>query len=105
MNACNAEGAEKAWRGSDPKIAVIDNMLSEEAVAELRRCCLGSQIWHMPCSQGYLGAFPESGFAASLLAQVAEELSATVHDIFAAHRLRYHWRINITVLFGRRARA
>jgi hypothetical protein len=52
---------------------------------------MGSRIWHIPYPQGYLGAFPESGFAVPLLAQVAEELSATFKDIFAAHPLRYHW--------------
>jgi tetratricopeptide (TPR) repeat protein len=91
VNAFNREEAEKAWRASDPRIVVIDNLLSDEAVAELRRYCLGSHIWHTPYPQGYLGAFPESGFAVPLLAQVAEELSTTFKDIFAAHPLRYHW--------------
>jgi tetratricopeptide (TPR) repeat protein len=91
VNAANSESADKAWRESNPNIVVIDNLLSEEAVAELHRYCLGSHIWHTPYAQGYLGAFPESGFAAPLLAQVAEELGATFRDIFAAHPLRYHW--------------
>jgi tetratricopeptide (TPR) repeat protein len=91
VNAFNSAAADRAWRESDPRIVVIDNLLSEEALAELRRTCLGSHIWHTPYVQGYLGAFPESGFAVPLLAQVAEELSATFKDIFAAHPLRYHW--------------
>jgi len=52
---------------------------------------VGSDIWHTAYHQGYLGAFPESGFAAPLLAQIAEELSATFGAIFADHPLRYHW--------------
>jgi tetratricopeptide (TPR) repeat protein len=91
VNLFNSDRAGKAWRESDPKIVVIDDLLTGEAVAELRRYCLGSRIWHTPYPQGYLGAFPESGFAAPLLAQIAEELSATFQDIFAAHPLRYHW--------------
>jgi hypothetical protein len=91
VNDFNGEVADKAWRESDPRIVVIDNLLTDEAVAQLRRYCLGSHIWHTPYPQGYLGAFPESGFAAPLLAQIAEELSATFQDIFAAHPLRYHW--------------
>jgi tetratricopeptide (TPR) repeat protein len=91
VNLFNRDVADKAWRESDPKIVVIDNLLTDEAIAELRRYCLGSRIWHTPYPQGYLGAFPESGFAAPLLAQVAEELSTTFKDIFAAHPLRYHW--------------
>jgi tetratricopeptide (TPR) repeat protein len=91
VNAFNSEAADRAWRESDPRIVVIDDLLSQEALAELRRTCLGSHIWHTPYAQGYLGAFPESGFAVPLLAQVAEEFSATFKDIFAAHPLRYHW--------------
>ncbi len=91
VNVFNSDSADKAWRESDPKIVVIDNLLTDAAEAELRRYCLGSRIWHTPYPQGYLGAFPESGFSAPLLAQVAEELSDTFKDIFAAHPLRYHW--------------
>ncbi|MFO1249506.1 MAG: tetratricopeptide repeat protein [Alphaproteobacteria bacterium] len=91
VNPQNTLAAAKAWAQNDPKIVVIDNLLTEEALAALRRYTLGSRIWHTAYRQGYLGAFPESGFAAPLLAQVAEELSATFQDIFAGHPLRYHW--------------
>ncbi len=91
VDPLNAQAAASAWMESDPKIAVIDNLLTEEALAGLRRYCLGSKLWHTAYPQGYLGAFPESGFAAPLLAQIAEELSATFQEIFAAHPLRYHW--------------
>jgi tetratricopeptide (TPR) repeat protein len=91
VNPQNRSAAAEAWRTGDPRIVVIDNLLTEEALAELRRYCQGSDIWHTAYAQGYLGAFPESGFAAPLLAQVAEELSATFQEIFAAHPLRYHW--------------
>jgi tetratricopeptide (TPR) repeat protein len=91
VNAQNRADAAQAWRTSDPKIVVIDNLLTQEALEGLRRYCLGSDIWHTAYAQGYLGAFPESGFAAPLLAQVAEELSATFREIFATHPLRYHW--------------
>ena len=87
----NRAEAAKAWTTRDPRIVVIDNLLTPEALEGLRRYCWGSDIWHTAYSQGYLGAFPESGFAAPLLAQVAEELSATFQEIFAAHPLRYHW--------------
>jgi hypothetical protein len=91
VNPQNAQSAAKAWQQSDPKIAVIDNLLSEEALAELRRYCLGSRLWRTAYPQGYLGAFPESGFAAPILAQVAGELAESFTEIFAAHPLRYHW--------------
>lgn len=91
VNPANAAAAAQAWRESDPKIVVVDNLLSEEALAGLRRYCLGSGLWRTPYAQGYLGAFPESGFAAPILAQVAEELAETFGEIFAGHPLRYHW--------------
>ncbi|HZQ40389.1 MAG TPA: tetratricopeptide repeat protein [Rhizomicrobium sp.] len=91
VNPINAESAMKTWRDSDPKIVVIDNLLTQEALTSLRSYCQGAKVWHTAYSQGYLGAFPESGFAAPLLAQVAEELAETFRGIFAAHPLRYHW--------------
>ena len=91
VNTHNEPAVTRDWRASDPRIVVIDDLLTVEALAELRRYCLGSDVWHTAYAQGYLGAFPESGFAAPLLAQVAEELSATFPEIFADHPLRYHW--------------
>jgi tetratricopeptide (TPR) repeat protein len=91
LNPQDEAAVTRHWRKSDPKVVVIDNLLSPEALAGLQRYCRGSDIWRVAYSQGYLGAFPECGFAAPLLAQVAEELSAVFQDIFAAHPLRYHW--------------
>jgi tetratricopeptide (TPR) repeat protein len=91
VNPQNRADAARAWATHDPKIVVIDDLLTSEALESLRRYCLGSDIWHTVYTQGYLGAFPESGFAAPLLAQVAEELSTTFGEIFASCPLRYHW--------------
>jgi hypothetical protein len=70
---------------------VVDDLLTPEALEALRQYCRSADVWRTAYPQGYLGAFPESGFAAPLLAQVAEELSATFPEIFAGHPLRYHW--------------
>jgi tetratricopeptide (TPR) repeat protein len=91
VNPQNQTGVAQAWQASDPRIVVIDNLLTPEALESLRLYCRDSDIWHTAYGQGYLGAFPESGFAAPLLAQVAEELSTTFQEIFATHPLRYHW--------------
>ncbi len=91
VNPQNAAAVAKAWLSSDPNLVVIDNLLTPEALTSLRRYCRGSVVWHTAYNQGYLGAFPESGFAAPLLAQIAEELSTTFREIFAEHPLRYHW--------------
>ena len=42
------------------------------ALEKLRRFCLDSTIWRQIYDGGYLGAFPEHGFAPPLLAQIAE---------------------------------
>jgi tetratricopeptide (TPR) repeat protein len=91
LNPQNEAEATRTWRDSDPRIVVIDNLLTPEALDGLRRYCLGSDIWRIAYTQGYLGAFPECGFAAPLVAQVAEELGCAFREIFAAHPLRYHW--------------
>ena len=91
LNPQDEAEVTRRWNKSDPRIVVIDNLLTPEALEGLQRYCRGSDIWRVAYTQGYLGAFPESGFAAPLVAQVAGELSAAFWEIFAAHPLRYHW--------------
>jgi hypothetical protein len=62
------------WQIVSPQVVVVDNFLTEAALAALRRFCWGSTIWQKAYDDGYLGAFPETGFACPLLAQIAEEL-------------------------------
>jgi tetratricopeptide (TPR) repeat protein len=84
-------GATAAWRAASPGIVVIDDFLTLEALAQLRRFCWGSTIWRRNYENGYLGAFPETGFACPLLAQIAGALRAGLPAIFAPHPLRYLW--------------
>jgi tetratricopeptide (TPR) repeat protein len=87
----NAEKVQQTWHGTDPKLVVVDNLLTPEALGALRRFCLESTIWRKTYARGYLGAFPESGFACPLLAQIAEEFRTTFPAIFGAHPLVYLW--------------
>lgn len=91
INPANAQKVTAAWRASDPQLVVIDNLLTPEALAALRRFCLGSNVWRQTYKDGYLGAFPEHGFAAPLLAQIADEFRAIFPAIFRDHPLRYIW--------------
>lgn len=91
INPANSAEVQRAWLQSDPKLAVIDNLLTPEALAALRRFCWGSTIWRKSYPRGYLGAFPESGFACPLLAQIAEEFRTVFPAIFGAHPLVYLW--------------
>jgi tetratricopeptide (TPR) repeat protein len=90
VNQANANTLAR-WQSQRPQIVVIDNLLTEEALAALRRFCMDSTIWRKPYANGYLGAVPESGFAAPLLAQIAQELRQTHEEIFGPHSLRYFW--------------
>jgi tetratricopeptide (TPR) repeat protein len=91
IDPVNAEKVQQTWHGAEPKLVVIDNLLTPEALAALRRFCLESTIWRKTYARGYLGAFPESGFASPLLAQIAEEFRTTFPLIFGAHPLVYLW--------------
>ena len=81
----NNGGAKK------PQIAVIDNLLTPAALEGLRRFCLEAPVWRASYDNGYLGAFPEHGFACPLLGQIAEELRGAFPAIFRAHPLLYMW--------------
>lgn len=86
----NTEAATQ-WQRSIPKIAVIDNFLTPEALGALRRFCWGARVWRTSYPDGYLGAMPEQGFACPLLAQIAEELRDRFPAIIGDHRLRMLW--------------
>jgi len=81
----------ETWRTARPQIVVIDDLLTAEALEKLRRFCLDSTIWRAIYEGGYLGAFPEHGFAPPLLAQIAEELRALYPVIIGDHPLLHFW--------------
>ncbi|HEU0095308.1 MAG TPA: tetratricopeptide repeat protein, partial [Rhizomicrobium sp.] len=60
INPANAATVEQAWAGSDPRIVVIDDLLTPEALEGLRRFCRGSTIWRTWFEGGYVGAVPET---------------------------------------------
>lgn len=91
VNPNASGGSQERWLSSRPQIVTIDDFLTEEALAGLRRFCLESTIWSESFEDGYLGARPESGFASPLLAQIAEELRANYPAIFRDYPLLYAW--------------
>lgn len=75
-----------------PGITFFDNFLRPEALAALRRFCLESTVWfEYEYSNGYVGAFWQSGFWCPLLAQIAEDLRRAFPGIFKHHTLRHAW--------------
>ena len=77
--------------GEDRRVMVIDDLLTAEALAKLRRFCLDSTIWQTSFAGGYVGAFPEHGFAPPLLAQIAEELRSVYPSVIGDHPLLQFW--------------
>ena len=59
--ALNAENTNdeisERWLRDSPKIVVIDDFLTNEALDSLRRFCWGSTVWREVYKEGYLGAF------------------------------------------------
>jgi len=89
-DSSNGEIAAK-WHDEWPQLAVIDNLLTDEALQKLRRFCWGSTIWQMSHPNGYVGAMPEHGFACPLLAQINEELRSNFPAILGEHPLLRWW--------------
>lgn len=91
VNGTNVAKASREWNSSRPQIIVIDNLLSEEALANLRLFCWGSTIWRETHPEGYLTAKPEYGLACPLIAQIDEDMRAIYPEILGKHLLRYLW--------------
>jgi len=79
------------WQTSSPQVAVIDNLLTDEALNALRKYCWRSTIWHKVYPNGYLGAMPEHGFACPLVAQIADELRSVYPAIVREYPLLRWW--------------
>ena len=82
---------EARYNERRPEIMFVDDLLTDEALASLRRFCLESTIWKRDYPNGYLGAFLGDGFACPLLLQVAEELRLRFPGVFHEHRLTQAW--------------
>ncbi|HEY2010018.1 MAG TPA: tetratricopeptide repeat protein [Rhizomicrobium sp.] len=79
----------EAWQRSRPQMVVVDGFLTQPALAKLRAFCAGSTVWRKIYPAEYLGAAPEDGFAAPLLAQIVEETQAVFGPILAGEPFRY----------------
>jgi hypothetical protein len=73
------------------KAQVIDDFLTPEALDQLRKFCLESTVWRHPYKFGYVGAFPQDGFASVSLFAIAEEFSAALGEAFEEYQLAQWW--------------
>ena len=82
---------EKIWIERRPQIVILDDLLSPQALEELRWFCRGSTVWRNEYRDGYLGTMMECGFAQPLILQIAEELAAALPRIFRRLPLMQAW--------------
>lgn len=84
--------AERRYAAAEPGILVVDDLLSADALAELRRLCLESTLWfddrHLG---GYLGAMLRDGFSDPVLLRIASELKRRMPAIFRSLPLAQMW--------------
>lgn len=85
-----SEFAEKGW-------VVLDDFLTQEALAELQCYALRSTIWHNDSQKGlnYVGAYMQSGFRCPLIDQISEEISALWQDIIRGEPLDQVWAYRV----------
>ena len=81
------------WDQLTPQVAVIDDLLTPEALSALRRFCMQEPVWLQAHHAGYLNAFPEHGFACPLIGQIADEMRAAFPQILKDYGLIYFWGV------------
>ncbi|MDP3676489.1 MAG: tetratricopeptide repeat protein [Novosphingobium sp.] len=77
------------WRAAEPKMILIEDFLTQEALEQLRAYCAESTIWRRIYDAGYIGATPPDGFACPLLAQIADEIAGLYSDILDGYPFQY----------------
>jgi tetratricopeptide (TPR) repeat protein len=82
---------ERAIVTDQLKAEVIDDFLNPDALEQVRKFCLESTVWRHPYKFGYVGAFPQDGFATISLFAVAEELEAALGEAFDGYQLAQWW--------------
>lgn len=88
------EAIEAAYFGGICETAMIDDLLTPEALTALRAFLNESSVWHQwkfSDDIGYLGARMDDGFSCPLIVQIAEEMRAVLPGIFKHHTLRTLW--------------
>lgn len=92
LNPANDWAAiEEQYFSSFPEIVYIDDLLSPQALQELRKFCLVSTVWKKEYKNQYLGAFANAGFLSALHLRIALELKQRMPRIFGEHRLEQLW--------------
>jgi tetratricopeptide (TPR) repeat protein len=86
----DARQIENAYLKSKPNLVVVDQLLSAEALEDLRRFCRESSIWNN-IQAGYLGAYFYDGFACEPLLRLAKELRERLPKVVRGLSLQMLW--------------
>jgi tetratricopeptide (TPR) repeat protein len=90
--AVGAAAIERTYRENAPGIAVIDDLLTPDALGALQGFMLDATIWHdFTHIGGFLAAYLEDGMACPLLLQIACELRALLPEALGPHPLQQAW--------------
>lgn len=73
------------------QVQVIDNFLTPSALEQVQKFCLESTVWRHPYKFGYVGAFPQDGFASISLFAIAEELQTALGEALNGYQLAQWW--------------
>ena len=86
----DCRGIEDRYLAEKPNIAVVDGLLTAEALQALRRFCRESTIWNN-IKAGYLGAYFFDGFCSELLLRLAWELRERLPRVIRGLPLQMMW--------------
>jgi hypothetical protein len=101
----DSEKIEKQWFGEEPEaqpgVVVIDDFLSQEALARIRKLMLESTVWYQTKLPkkfgGYTGAYIDDGLNDRILLVLAAELRRALPRILQAHPLKYMWSYKASI--------
>jgi hypothetical protein len=88
--ALDFEDIQDRYLAAQPHVLALDELLTPEALAAMRRFCRQSTIWNN-IKGGYLGAYFYDGFCSELLLRLAWELRARMPRVIADHSLQMMW--------------
>ncbi len=78
------------YLATEPNVLAIDNLLTPQALAAVRRFCRESTFWNN-IKGGYLGAYFFDGFCSELLLRLAWELRQAMPRVIRDHSLSMMW--------------
>ena len=75
---------EAQYFSTQPEAMFVDNLLTQEALTELRAFCLESTIWKRDYQNGYIGTFLANGFACPPLTANRRRITQSVSPYLSA---------------------